>query len=143
MKGDKSHIMKYSIELIRMLQLLSKKGCDFTENFVIDINKIVKRNVELFARDFYKDVSRLCEMNKEEYVGKFEILNLTQSQKKQLKGNLLIRYEYRRFSNLRCIFVREYDYNYNRYKYIFLCAFNEDASKKKGIIHIVIIYKEQ
>ena len=24
----------------------------------------------------YKDVSRLCEMNEEEYVGKFEILSL-------------------------------------------------------------------
>ena len=119
--------MSYEAYVLRLLQRLRiEHGVESTKEFGKDLQKLVNTDIERFAKVFYKDFSR---KDFENY-NKFEKLNLSEKQRKRLKGNLLRRYEYRSTSNLRCIFVVCID-NGNDIP-VLLCAFNEDGDKKKG-----------
>lgn len=124
--------MIYNSKLIETLQRLEIKGYEFTEKFLDDLHKILKNDndIENFAKVFYRDVIRLPETNNNQYAGKFEVLRLQKNLNRRLNNNFLLRYEYRTKTNLRCIFVREIVDN--KCRYTFLCAFNEDRSRKKG-----------
>lgn len=119
--------MDKSTSILRVLQMLEKRGIRSTKDFEKDLEKLVKENVMDFLETFYKDFIR---MNFDSY-NRFEILrNLSKSQKQRLRGQNLRRYEYRKNSNLKCIFIIDNDNNKNMP--IILCAFNEDGDKKKG-----------
>ena len=116
---------KASIKLL--IKELQRNDIYCTKELEKDLQKLVTTDLKRFIKIFFKDFIR---KNFDEY-NKFEILqNLTENQKKNLKGNLLRRYEYRDTSNLRCIFVVCNDNN--KSVPIILCAFNEDGDKKTG-----------
>ena len=87
---------------------------------------MVSTNVKRFIRNFSKDIIR---KNFQEY-NRNEKLKLTKKQRELLNGKDLYRYEYRKDSNLRCIYVINNDNNNE--EIILFCAFNEDGSKEKG-----------
>lgn len=113
-------------EIQRLLQYLQNEGIRATEDFVKDIQRLVLTDVKKFARQIFNDFSR---KNYSKY-NRFEQLKLTKRQKAEIDGYALWRYEYRNTSNLRCIFILEKDNNNS--DPILICAFNENAHKKKG-----------
>ena len=116
---------KASIKLL--IKNLQRHNIRCTKELEKDLQKLVTTDLERFIENFSKDFSR---RNFDKY-NKFEKLqNLTENQKRNLKGNLLRRYEYRNTSNLRCIFIVCNDNN--KSVPIILCAFNEDGDKKTG-----------
>ena len=112
--------------IIEMLRLLKRNNIYSTPEFEKDLVKLVSTNVKRFIRNFYKDIIR---KNFEQY-NRYEKLKLTPKQRELLNGKELYRYEYRKDSNLRCIYVINNDNNNE--EIILLCAFNEDGSKEKG-----------
>lgn len=116
---------KASIKLL--IKNLQRHNIRCTKELEKDLQKLVTTDLERFIENFSKDFIR---RNFDKY-NKFEKLqNLTENQKRNLKGNLLRRYEYRNTSNLRCIFIVCNDNN--KSVPIILCAFNEDGDKKTG-----------
>lgn len=118
--------MNNEICIVRMLQLLRKDNVYSTNDFAKDLIKLVNNDVNIFIENFYKDMIR---KNLECY-NRHKMLSLNKKQREKLDGNILYRYEYRKSSNLRCIYLVENENNTN--KVILLCAFNEDGNKKKG-----------
>lgn len=114
-------------ELIRLLQYLQNEGILVTNDFMRDIQKLVKTDIEKFAAQLFKDFSR---KDFENY-NRFEKLTLTKKQKEEINGNVLWRYEYRNTSNFRCIFILQNEQNSD--VPILICAFNENGKKKKGV----------
>lgn len=112
-------------EIVRLLQFLQNEGIRVTEEFANDLKKLVQTNITKFAKCLYNDFARMDFHN----YNRFEKLSLTKKQKVRLGGNVLWRYEYRDFSNLRCIFVVINEYTTTNMP-ILLCAFNEDGKKK-------------
>lgn len=112
--------------IVRMLQLLRENNVYSTNDFAKDLVKLVNNDVNIFIENFYKDMLR---KNLENY-NRHKMLSLNKKQREKLDGNNLYRYEYRKCSNLRCIYLVENGNNTN--KVILLCAFNEDGNKKKG-----------
>ena len=90
-------------EIMKFLQYLQNEEILFTEEFVNDIKKLVQTDIPTFATWFYRDFAR---KNFQSY-NRFEKLNLTSKQKARIGNVILWRYEYRKFSNFRCIFVTE------------------------------------
>ena len=116
---------KASIKLL--IKNLQRHNIRCTKELEKDLQKLVTTDLERFIENFSKDFIR---RNFDKY-NKFEKLqNLTENQKRNLKGNLLRRYEYRNTSNLRCIFI--VCNGNNKSVPIILCAFNEDGDKKTG-----------
>lgn len=113
-------------EILRLLQYLQNEEIGVTNDFVKDIQKLVKTGLEKFASQLFKDFSR---KDFENY-NRFEKLNLTKKQKEEIDGNTLWRYEYRNTSNFRCIFILQKEQNSDIP--ILICAFNEDGKKKNG-----------
>lgn len=111
-------------EIVRLLQFLQNEGIRVTKDFENDLKKLVQTNITKFAACLYRDLTRR-DFHK---YNRFEKLSLTKKQKVRLEGNVLWRYEYRNFSNLRCIFVVINEDTTD--KPILLCAFNEDGNKK-------------
>ena len=110
---------------MNQLNVFGKEGVQFSYDFIKDIRKLVKSNVDKFSIDFYRSMTRtgFC-------LNRFEKLKLKPYQRKQLKGYNLWRYEYRDESNLRCLFILTT--NCFDGKPILLCAFNEIKGKIKG-----------
>lgn len=113
-------------EIMKFLQYLQNEEILFTEEFVNDIKKLVQTDIPTFATWFYRDFAR---KNFQSY-NRFEKLKLTPKQKARIGNVILWRYEYRKFSNFRCIFVTESEDNIDTP--ILLCAFNENGDKKQG-----------
>lgn len=113
-------------EIIRLLQYLRNQGILSTNEFVDDLKRLVRTNIKSFAKQIFKDFSR---KNFQDY-NRFEKLKLTNKQKEEMNGYTLWRYEYRKTSNLRCIFILQEEYN--NIIPILICAFNEDGNKNKG-----------
>lgn len=118
--------MNNEYEIVEMLSLLKKNRIYSTPEFEKDLLSLVNTNIKKFIKTFYNDIRR---KNFEQY-NRYEILKLNKKQKEDLNGNNLYRYEYRKNSNLRCIYTINNENN--KYKIILLCAFNEDGDKKKG-----------
>ena len=114
--------------IIEMLHILTINNISHSDDFEKDLIKLVTTNVNAFVKNFTKDIRR---RNFDQY-NRYEMIDLKnyKTQKKKLKGNNLYRYEYRKDSNLKCIYLIE---NINNIKKInLLCAFNEDGDKTKG-----------
>lgn len=118
--------MKKENAIIEMLKLLEKNNIFSTQEFKKDILKLVNTNTNKFIKIFYKDIRR---KNFEDY-NRFEVLQLSNKQKRLLNGKNLYRYEYRENSNLKCIYIIETENNME--EIILLSAFNEDGDKKRG-----------
>ena len=125
-EGLRKNVMGNTDEIIRLMQYLQNNGVRATPEFVNDLKKLIKTNIPKFAKHFFRDFTR-CEYGK---YNKFEKLKLSEAQKKRINGRILWRYEYRDFSNLRCIFIFGNVNNTNMP--VLLCAFNEDGDKKHG-----------
>lgn len=118
--------MKNENSIIEMLRLLKYNNVYATTDFEKDLVKLVNNDINKFIKNFYKDMIR---NNLKDY-NRYEMLNLNKKQREKLDGNNLYRYEYRKNSNLRCIYLIENENNTN--KLILICAFNEDGDKTKG-----------
>lgn len=118
--------MKKENAIIEMLKLLEKNNIFSTQEFKKDILKLVNTNTNKFIKNFYKDIRR---KNFEDY-NRFEVLQISNKQKRLLNGKNLYRYEYRENSNLKCIYIIETENNME--EIILLSAFNEDGDKKRG-----------
>lgn len=118
--------MKKENAIIEMLKLLEKNNIFSTQEFKKDILKLVNTNTNKFIKNFYRDIRR---KNFEDY-NRFEVLQLSNKQKRLLNGKNLYRYEYRENSNLKCIYIIETENNME--EIILLSAFNEDGDKKRG-----------
>lgn len=114
-------------DILRLLQYLQNEGIGFTNDFVKDIGRLILTDVEAFASQFYKDFTRKEFKN----YNRFEKLKLTKQQRLEIENRTLWRYEYRKTSNFRCIFILEKNED-NKEVPILLCAFNENGGKKKG-----------
>lgn len=114
-------------EIIRLLQYLQNQGILATNDFADDLKRLIKTNYKTFAKELYKDFTR---KDFENY-NRFKKLRLTSKQKEKIGGITLWRYEYRKTSNLRCIFIVQEEYN--NINPVLICAFNEDGSKNKGV----------
>lgn len=117
--------MNKNEEITYLFQRLRLNNIYATFECVSDIKAIVTGDTKSFAKKAYKELSRI---NLEE--NKFETLKLTDEQKRRMNFNPLYRYEYRKGTNLRCIFYIQLVKNTNIP--IMLCAFTEDGDKKKG-----------
>lgn len=117
--------MKIHPELIQLFRDLEIDGVEVTRTFLEELTKILKNRVTQFCVDFSKDIKLfLIDLR----YGKFEELrNIDENKRERIDYNKLYRYEYRKFSNLRCLMVLEQDK-----KCIFLVSFEEDKGKKKG-----------
>lgn len=119
--------MKPEDSIIRMLQALEDRNIRATNEFEKDIVRLVNSDVKDFIRRFYKEITRADLI----LLKKYERLKLNHIQNEKMNGNSLFRYEYRKTSNLRCIYViKNEESSYQNI--ILLCAFNEDAGKVKG-----------
>ena len=118
--------MKKENAIIEMLKLLEKNNIFSTQEFKKDILKLVNTNTNKFIKNFYRDIRR---KNFEDY-NRFEVLQISNKQKRLLNGKNLYRYEYRENSNLKCIYIIETENNME--EIILLSAFNEDGDKKRG-----------
>ena len=112
--------------ILEMLRILKQNNIYSTPDFKKDLIKLVNTDINKFIENFYKDIRR---KNFKQY-NRHEILSLNKKQKEKLNGNNLYRYEYRKNSNLKCIYVIENENNIE--EIILLCAFNEDGDKTKG-----------
>lgn len=112
--------------IVEMLRILKQNNIYSTPDFKKDLIKLVNTDINKFIENFYKDIRR---KNFKQY-NRHEILSLNKKQKEKLNGNNLYRYEYRKNSNLKCIYVIENENNIE--EIILLCAFNEDGDKTKG-----------
>jgi hypothetical protein len=112
--------------IIEMLLLLRRNNIFSTDDFEKDLEKLVSTNLKTFIKNFTRDIRR---KNFEQF-NRYEKLSLTKKQKEEINGNDLYRYEYRKDSNLKCIYLLENTNNIK--KIILLCAFNEDGDKTKG-----------
>lgn len=118
--------MNNESEIVEMLNLLKKNKIYSTPEFEKDLLNLVNASVKTFIKIFYQDIRR---KNFEQY-NRYEKLKLTKKQRENLGGNNLYRYEYRKNSNLRCIYMINNENNMN--EIVLLCAFNEDGDKRKG-----------
>lgn len=118
--------MSKNNQILKLLQYLQNEGIMATNDFVRDIQKLIRTDIEKFALQFFRDFSR---KNFERY-NRFEKLTLTKKQKEEIGGIILWRYEYRNTSNFRCIFILQKEQNSNIP--ILICAFNEDGEKRNG-----------
>lgn len=109
-----------------MFNLLGRNYVFSSNNFRKDIERLVTTDIVNFIKFFVRDIRR---KNFDEY-NKYEILKLTPKQRKKLDGKNLYRYEYRKNSNLRCIYTIDDEDNIR--KIILLCAFNENGNKGRG-----------
>ena len=111
--------------IIQMLRNLEADNIFSTKEFYKDIVSLIDTDEKKYIKNFstHMKISNLNEYNK------FEELFPEKKDKIKLKNNRLFRYEYRMSNkNVKCIFVVEESDG----RKILLCAFNEDASKKKG-----------
>ena len=113
--------------MLRLLQYLQNEGIRVTNDFVKDIFKLIRTDIEKFASQFYRDFVR---KDFENY-NRFEKLNLNKKQRSDINNNILWRYEYRNSLNFRCIFIIEKENNKD--VPILLCAFLENGIKQKRI----------
>ena len=118
--------MNNKIAITEMLLLLKKNNIFSTDEFEKDLEKLITTNVGSFIKNFWRDIRR---KNFEDF-NRYEKLKLTKKQKEKISGKDLYRYEYRKNSNLKCIYM--IDNTNNIKKIILLCAFNEDGDKTKG-----------
>ncbi|MDR0979408.1 MAG: hypothetical protein LBL91_05775 [Lachnospiraceae bacterium] len=93
--------MRNKAKIIRLIQTLQKEGIEATNEFAVDISKLVQTEFDNFAKQIFKDFAR----RDFEVLNRFERLHLNEKQKKEINGRILWRYEYRNTSNLRCIFI--------------------------------------
>ncbi len=112
-------------KLNELIIRLSKNGILMSDAFNKDLHKLVTSNVDDFIENFYKYITR----TNFDY-NKFECLGLTAKQRKQLSGYHLYRYEYRKESNFRCLYILSTTDSNDMT--ILLCAFNEIEGKAKG-----------
>lgn len=112
--------------IVEMLRILRQNNIYATPDFKKDLVKLVNTDINKFIENFYKDIRR---KNFKQY-NRHEMLSLNKKQKEKLNGKNLYRYEYRKNSNLKCIYLVETENNME--EIILLCAFNEDGDKTKG-----------
>lgn len=106
-----------------MFNVLKTKNV-FTDPKVIKkLAKLITNDIDDFIDNFLIDFTI-----KDFSLNRFEILSLSKSDKKKIDNNLLYRYEYRKKSNLRTIFVMLNENN----ELLVLEAFNENGNKTKG-----------
>lgn len=109
-----------------MLEILKlMHDVDYVDQVVDDISKLVKTDKLKFMEEFARNMSRKNQKKHNRYE---TLTKLTKNQRRRLDGRKLYRYEYRKNSNFRCLYLAEDAYN----NMIILLAFNEDGDKSKG-----------
>ena len=112
-----------------MLEILKlMHNVDYVEQVIDDISKLVKTDKLEFMDEFTRNMSRKNQKKHNRYE---PLMKLTKNQKRRLDGRKLYRYEYRKNSNFRCIYLAKDAYN----NMIILLAFNEDGDKSKGKVN--------
>lgn len=110
-------------KFIMFFQKLEKANIKSTKECFKDLAKAITSDIDESLFEILKDFLILDISG----LNRFEIIKLNDKQKKIIENSKLYRYEYRKYSNLRIIFLLKLDN-----KVILICAFNENAGKNKS-----------
>lgn len=104
-------------------EVLKYSGVFTNYQVIKKLSKLVDGDIDNFSKTFSTYISQ-----KDFSYNKFELLKLSSTDKKKIDNNLLYRFEYRKNSNLRIIFVFMIEGN----NVLVVDAFNENGNKTKG-----------